>query len=315
MDNIVLTQEDCTKADEFLDAISPIGKNFKEHQLNLSWLFRGQGKDWDLKPSLFRRDTSSIKKLRSMTRRSFSETYEQLLLVERDFLLAFFSIGDKQGFTIPDDSQELRSTFESVRFNDNYVMNNKAKWITFGKVLSLAALAQHHGIPTRLLDWTLQPLIAAYFAAEGGKNRYDDDKQEFDDVNIPIVVWGFCYPLFGVQTSLVRDTYAIKGVTAPGASNQNLKTQQGVFTLVHPDYSNERAGEYLPLGTILTNIANGPYSKNVAVCKLQKYTLPVTESFNLLRLLAKLDIAPSSIYPGYQSIINDIKNENLWREK
>lgn len=308
MTNVVQSQVDCSTAQEFLDALSPLGSYFRDKITNETWLFRGQGVDKPLIPSLFRKNS----KLSSLLKREVNN-YSDLRLAERDILIQFFQIADKRGLILPDDSQELRSFFELLKSNDRMVGDGFDGWSIETKGLSIMALAQHYGVPTRMLDWSRQAYIAAFFAGED-VYRHKDEL----GANGKLVVWSFYFPVFDKQTIYSNGSYLLRGVTAPSATNANLKAQQGVFTLVNSHYTKEGEGSYLPMDMVLEDqaakiISSQPDSESwILKCEFRKFTLPVSEANRLLHLLAKLDITPSAIYPGYQSIVSDMQMQKIW---
>jgi hypothetical protein len=311
--SIIQPQVNCATAREFIEALSPIGPYFKDAARSDEWLFRGQGKDRPLIPSVFRKDGdgnylwhSSLHVGRDLT------DFGQFLLAERDTVVRFFQIADRRGLVLPDDSQELRSRLEtamSKRGDDMVSAHAQSSWeYTDHAVLdqaSLVALAQHYGIPTRLLDWTRLPYVAAFFAAESAFKR-----MKYASTDDQLVVWSFLFPLLSKFDPEAQYNAPIRVITAPSATNSNLKAQQGVFTLVKLHDALED-GTYLPLDKILEKYAE-QNDTELEGYQLRKFMLPVSQADELLQLLAKLGIMPSVIYPGYQSIIDDLRMEDRW---
>jgi hypothetical protein len=129
-----------------------------------------------------------------------------------------------------------------------------------------------------------------------------------------LVVWAFHHPSIGRQDTLVAPV-PIRFVTTPTASNANLRTQQRVFTFVDHDQLPRELGPATPFESILEDLArNGDPARGgddffLSHSRLIKFTMPASQADESLRLLWRLDITPSAIYPGYGGVIDDIKHE------
>lgn len=88
--------------------------------------------------------------------------------------------------------------------------------------LDLMALAQHHGLPTRLMDWTLNSLVALFFATE---NEFDGDSVVYvAPLGIPVLLR---------QEAGKADIGGIEEVTFFQAlpHSPRMSAQNGVFSI------------------------------------------------------------------------------------
>jgi FRG domain len=290
-----------TSAAEFLRNLSPTNDRFGHGD----WLFRGQSRDLPLLPTAFR--DGRLPPIRSRTWTKWTN-WDQAR-AEFKLIHQFYSTADRAGLAIPEDSYDIRLLLETIEDDRERFV---AEWPP-GRLRSLIALAQHHGVVTRLLDFTHSPWVAAYFAAESVLNCTPEERAER-----LIVVWAFdaaqssaSMPDDEDTTQLSRPSGIVEVVTTPYANNRNLAAQRGIH-LLYRSPKTLKAMEIVqrnPLDDVLQHVHATVIDYTNA---LYKFTLPATEAGQLLRLVAKYGVTGATMFPGFDGVARAMRERRLW---
>lgn len=189
------------------------------------------------------------------------------------------------------------------RINDKAILSNDSE---------LWALGQHHGLATPLLDWSLSPYVALFFAFEGEDDpTWVDDNGEVSNYSRTIFVLNksFIQDLNDIDNS--KDGEVLKIVEPSIDDHGRLVNQAGLFT-------------FAPYGEILESaleqhlIDSGVDTNKVAelseyICRIHIPNEPNTRN-NCLKKLHKMNIHHASLFPdliGASGYCNDLIREAL----
>jgi len=288
------------------------------------WIFRGQSDSkWDLTPSAFRpRNLDDFTHQPPTSNADRKKELVKHLHAEARAVFLFLENADRIGIPTPIDyittNHALDVIFDAL-INENYDNVMQFPNVALQRAF---ALAQHHGVPTRFIDWSECPLVACFFAAFNASSFSEKSIAKNVTVHSPLgarasrpLKWRPRWPrsqeeaegserlpknqeisiFYMSSLSTIIDSSPVQLVMTPWHENLHLRQQKGVFTNIKDANS------------FFLKEGRWPTLNDVPNLQLHRVRLPAVKADDLLRELYLLGITRQSLMPNLTNAANALK--------
>jgi len=210
-------------------------------------------------------------------------------------LLWFYDIANRQGLRVPDIPQAGRGN----EFLEVQKQSSGLSGLDFLDGWSaIAAIAQHYGIPTRMLDWSFELELALFFAVMGLSETPEQSKNTLPR---SVSLWILDKSKVAILTDEIRF------VVPKYCDNPNIHAQSGLFTLLVGDDPGRDLKVVVEEAFRKSSTETQSTLSTDGIPILQEVIIPYDDALKLKKNLKDRGMNYDSAFPGWHGIARSME--------